>query len=61
MFLKYFISEDSLVGIKNQKGEIIVPAQFRIFSVIENDELVKGENNFTRWMMMLKNFLLKNG
>ena len=41
--LKYFISNDSLVGVKNQKGEIIVPAQFKIFSNLENGELVKGE------------------
>ncbi|MFP3591277.1 WG repeat-containing protein [Chryseobacterium sp. SIMBA_038] len=41
--LKYFISKDSLVGVKNQNGKIIVPAQFRIFSNIENGELVEGE------------------
>lgn len=41
--LKYFISKDSLVGVKNQDGKIIVPAQFRIFSNIENGELVEGE------------------
>ncbi|AZA55315.1 WG repeat-containing protein [Chryseobacterium sp. G0201] len=41
--LKYFISKDSLVGVKNQDGKIIVPAQFKIFSNIENGELVEGE------------------
>ncbi|MET3537483.1 WG repeat-containing protein [Chryseobacterium limigenitum] len=41
--LKYFISKDSLVGVKNKDGKIIVPAQFRIFSNIENGELVEGE------------------
>lgn len=41
--LKYFISKDSLVGVKNQDGKIIVPAQFRIFSNIENGEVVEGE------------------
>lgn len=41
--LKYFISKDSLVGVKNQEGKIIVPAQFRIFSNIENGELADGE------------------
>ncbi|MEI7487395.1 MAG: WG repeat-containing protein, partial [Chryseobacterium sp.] len=41
--LKYFISKDSLVGVKNQEGKIIVPAQFKIFSNIENGELVEGE------------------
>lgn len=40
--LKYFISKDSLVGVKNQKGEVIVPAQFRIYSVIEDGEVVQG-------------------
>ncbi len=41
--LKYFISKDSLVGVKNQEGKIIIPAQFRIFSNIENGERVDGE------------------
>lgn len=41
--LKYFISKDSLVGVKNQNGKIIVPAQFKIFSDIEDGEPVKGE------------------
>jgi len=41
--LKYFISKDSLVGVKNQEGKIIVPAQFKIFSNLENGELVEGE------------------
>ncbi|AYN01956.1 WG repeat-containing protein [Chryseobacterium sp. 3008163] len=41
--LKYFKSKDSLVGVKNQEGKIIVPAQFKIFSNIEDGELVKGE------------------
>ncbi len=41
--LKYFKSKDSLVGVKNQEGKIIVPAQFKIFSNIEDGEPVKGE------------------
>lgn len=41
--LKYFKSKDSLVGVKNQNGKIIVPAQFRVFSYLEEGELVKGE------------------
>lgn len=41
--LKYFTSKDSLVGVKNQNGKIIVPAQFKIFSYLEDGELVKGE------------------
>lgn len=41
--LQYFISKDSLVGVKNEKGKIIVPAQFKIFSIIENGDLVKEE------------------
>lgn len=40
--LKYFISKDTLVGVKNQKGEVIVPAQFKIYSVIEDGEVVQG-------------------
>lgn len=41
--LKYFKSKDSLVGVKNQDGKIIVPAQFKVFSYLEDGELVKGE------------------
>lgn len=41
--LKYFKSKDSLVGVKDQHGKIIVPAQFKIFSYLEDGELVKGE------------------
>lgn len=44
--LRYFISKDTLVGVKNQKGEIIVPAQFRIYSIIEDGDLVKGNTIF---------------
>ncbi|WP_292008782.1 WG repeat-containing protein [Chryseobacterium sp.] len=41
--LRYFISEDSLVGVKNQKGEIIIPAEFRIYSStsLKNGEKIK--------------------
>lgn len=41
--LKYFKSKDSLVGVKNQNGKIIVPAQFKVFSDLKDGELVKGE------------------
>ncbi|CAA7197234.1 hypothetical protein CHRY9293_03287 [Chryseobacterium potabilaquae] len=41
--LKYFISKDNLVGVKNQNGKIIIPAQFKIFSEIEDGELIEGE------------------
>ncbi|MFL9835281.1 WG repeat-containing protein [Chryseobacterium terrae] len=41
--LKYFKSKDSLVGVKNQDGKIIVPAQFKVFSYLKDGELVKGE------------------
>jgi len=41
--LKYFKSKDSLVGVKNQKGKIIVPAQFKVFSYLKDGELVEGE------------------
>lgn len=43
--LKYFISKDSLVGVKNQKGEIIIPAQFINLTGMKNGEIVKVENN----------------
>lgn len=41
--LRYFKSEDSLVGVKNENGKIIVPAQFKIYSDLEDGEVVKGE------------------
>ncbi|ROI00132.1 WG repeat-containing protein [Chryseobacterium daecheongense] len=44
--LRYFITKDTLVGVKNQKGEIIVPAQFRIYSILEDGDPVKGNTIF---------------
>ena len=44
--LTYFKSKDSLVGVKNSDGKIIVPAQFKIFSDLRNGEPVKGETVF---------------
>ena len=41
--LKYFKSKDSLVGVKDQNGKIIVPAQFKVFSYLKDGELIKGE------------------
>lgn len=41
--LKYFKSNDSLVGVKNSDGKIIVPAQFKIFSYTKDGDLVKDE------------------
>lgn len=41
--LKYFKNQDSLVGVKNQDGKIIVPAQFKIFSSLKDGEAVVGE------------------
>lgn len=41
--LTYFKSKDSLVGVKDQHGKIIVPAQFKIFSYLKDGESVKGE------------------
>ncbi|AKK74632.1 hypothetical protein OK18_20265 [Chryseobacterium gallinarum] len=43
--LKYFISKDNLVGVKNKKGEIIIPAQFINLTGVKNGELVKSVNN----------------
>lgn len=39
--LKYFISKDSLVGVKNQAGKIIIPAEFRDYTGIKDGEMVK--------------------
>ncbi|MDQ0594718.1 hypothetical protein QFZ37_003087 [Chryseobacterium ginsenosidimutans] len=41
--LKYFKTKDSLVGVKNQDGKIVVPAQFNVFSYLEDGEVVEGE------------------
>lgn len=41
--LHYFKSRDSLVGVKNQTGKIIVPAQFKIFSDLKDGDPVQGE------------------
>lgn len=43
--LRYFISKDSLVGVKNQKGEIIIPAQFINLTGMRNGEPLKLEND----------------
>ncbi len=43
--LKYFISKDSLVGVKNQKGEIIIPAQFINLTGMKDNEIVESTNN----------------
>lgn len=41
--LKYFKTKDSLVGIKNSDGRIIIPAQFNIFSYLKDGEPAEGE------------------
>lgn len=41
--LRYFKTKESLVGVKNQKGEIVIPAQFKIYSDLEDGEVVEGE------------------
>lgn len=41
--LYYFKSKDSLVGVKNKAGKIIVPAQFKIFSFLKDGDPVEGE------------------
>ncbi|MBK1897135.1 WG repeat-containing protein [Chryseobacterium paridis] len=41
--LRYFKSKDSLVGVKDQNGNIVIPAQFRVYSILEDGEPVKGE------------------
>ncbi len=41
--LNYFKTTDSLVGVRNSAGKIIVPAQFKIFSYLKDGEPVQGE------------------
>lgn len=41
--LRYFKTKDSLVGVKDQNGKIIIPAQFNVFSTLEDGELIKDE------------------
>lgn len=41
--LVYFKSKDSLVGVKNQSDEIIIPAQFKIYSDLKDGDPVQGE------------------
>ncbi|WP_426479051.1 WG repeat-containing protein [Chryseobacterium sp. CBSDS_008] len=41
--LYYFKSKDSLVGVKDKAGKIIVPAQFKIFSFLKDGDPVQGE------------------
>jgi len=41
--LHYFKSKDSLVGVKDKSGKIIVPAQFKIFSFLKDGDPVEGE------------------
>ena len=38
--LMYFKTKDSLVGVKNSDGEVIVPAQFKIFSYLKDAQPV---------------------
>uniref|UniRef100_A0AAU6WNR8 WG repeat-containing protein n=1 Tax=Chryseobacterium endophyticum TaxID=1854762 RepID=A0AAU6WNR8_9FLAO len=41
--LMYFKTKDSLAGVKNSEGKIIVPAQFEVFSFLKDGEPVKGK------------------
>ncbi|MFP7655274.1 WG repeat-containing protein [Chryseobacterium proteolyticum] len=41
--LTYFKSKDSLVGVKDHTGKIIVPAQFKVFSFLKDGDPVKEE------------------
>ncbi|MGN7863371.1 WG repeat-containing protein [Chryseobacterium sp. 22458] len=46
--LRYFISKDSLVGVKNQAGKIIIPAEFKDYTGIKDGESVpEGIGNET--------------
>jgi hypothetical protein len=39
--LRYFKSKDSLIGVKNQAGKIIIPAEFRDYTGIKDGESVQ--------------------
>ena len=39
--LYYFISNDSLLGVRNEKGEIIIPAVNENYSETKNNERIK--------------------
>jgi len=39
--LKYFISKDSLIGVKNQAGKIIIQAEFKNYTGIKDGELLQ--------------------
>lgn len=39
--LRYFISKDSLIGVKNQAGKIIIPAEFKDYTGIKDGELLQ--------------------
>ncbi|WP_288447325.1 WG repeat-containing protein [uncultured Chryseobacterium sp.] len=41
--LHYFKSKDSLVGVKDKAGKIIVPAEFKVFSYLKDGDPVEGE------------------
>nr|WP_315033883.1 WG repeat-containing protein [uncultured Chryseobacterium sp.] len=41
--LQYFKSKDSLVGVKDQNGKIIIPAEFRVYSNLEDGEPINEE------------------
>lgn len=41
--LYYFKSKDSLVGVKDKAGKIIIPAQFKVFSFLKDGDPVEGE------------------
>lgn len=41
--LKYFISKDTLAGVKDQDGKIIIPAQFKIYSDLKDGDPVQEE------------------
>ncbi|REC50434.1 WG repeat-containing protein [Chryseobacterium pennipullorum] len=41
--LHYFKTRDSLVGVKNKAGKIIVPAEFKIYGYLRDGDPVEGE------------------
>lgn len=44
--LHYFKNKDSLVGVKDKAGKIIVPAQFKIFGYLKDGDPIEEETIF---------------
>ncbi len=54
--LHYFKNKDSLVGVKDKAGKIIIPAQFKIFGYLKDGDPVEEETIFLTELKKGKNF-----